>query len=102
MTYMPPAAFQIVGANRGDASVTLVWGTDVTVQRFSTALTANRTVTLSATNAVNGSWFRVVRTGLGIFTLDVGGLKTIASATAATVDVHYDGSAWVMTSYTLL
>jgi len=41
----------------------------------------------------------VARTGLGSFTLDVGGLKTIASATAAFVDVSFDGSAWILTGY---
>lgn len=92
----------LVSADRGDANVTLVWGVDVPIQRFATALTANRTVTLSATNAVNGAWFRVCRSGLGAFTLDVGGLKTIASLTAAFVDVHYDGSAWRQTAYSIL
>jgi len=88
-----------VSADRGDASVTLTAGTDAQTQRFATALTANRTVTLSATGAVSGDRFRVVRTGLGAFTLDVGGLKTIASATAAWVDVEHDGTAWRLTGY---
>jgi hypothetical protein len=88
-----------VSADRGDASVTLVWEVDAPIQRAATTLTANRTYTLSATNAVNGAKFRVVRTGLGAFTLDVGGLKTIPSATAAFVDVTYDGTAWRLTGY---
>jgi parallel beta-helix repeat protein len=88
-----------MSADRGDASVTLVADTDTQTQRWATALTANRTVTLSTTGVVAGDVFRVVRTGLGAFTLDVGGLKTIPSATAAFVDVAYDGGAWVLTGY---
>lgn len=67
--------------------------------QYTTALTANRTVTLSATRAKNGDKFRIVRTGLGSFTLDVDGLKTIPSATAAFVDVEFNGGAWVLTGY---
>jgi hypothetical protein len=47
----------------------------------------------------NGSWFRIVRTGLGAGTLDVGILKTIPSATAASVEVTHDGTAWRLTAY---
>lgn len=86
-----------VSADRGDTSLTLNAGTDVPVQRFATALTANRTVTLGT--GANGAFFRIVRTGLGAFALDVGGLKTIAISTAAFVDVHHDGSAWRLTAY---
>jgi len=88
-----------VSADRGDTSQTLTVGTDATTQRWATTLTANRTVTLSSTGAINGDRFRIVRTGLGAFTLDVGGLKTIPSATAAWVDVEFTGSAWVLTGY---
>ena len=91
-----------VSADRGDTSQTLTVGTDAQVQRWATALGQNRTVTLATTQAVKGDTFRVVRTGLGAFTLDVGGLKTIASATAAFVDVTYDGSAWILTGYGVL
>jgi hypothetical protein len=88
-----------VSPDRGDANVTLVLGVDEPVQRFATTLTANRTVTLSGTGAFNGGAFRIVRTGLGAFTLDVGGLKTIPSATAAFVEVGFDGSAWRLLGY---
>lgn len=84
---------------QGDADVTLTCFSNVPVQRFTSALTANRTVTLSTTDAYHGAHFRIVRTGLGAFTLDVGGLKTIGSATAAFVDVIYNGSAWVLAGY---
>jgi len=91
-----------VSADRGDTSQTLTVGADAPIQRWASALGANRTVTLSTTGALNGDRFRIVRTGLGAFTLDVGGLKTIPSATAAFVDVSYNGSAWVLTGYGLL
>jgi hypothetical protein len=88
-----------VSADRGDTSQTLTAGTDAPTQRWATTLTANRTVTLSTTGAVNGDRFRIVRSGLGAFTLDVGGLKTMPSATAAWADVEFDGSAWRLTGY---
>lgn len=87
-----------ISADRGDASVTLTTADD-SVQRFATTLTANRTVTLPSTGAYNGMVIEVVRTGLGAFTLDVGGLKTIPSATAAKVEVTHDGTAWRLTGY---
>lgn len=87
-----------VSADRGDTSPTLDMGSETT-QRFDTTLTVNRTVTLPSSNAFKGAKFRVVRTGLGAFTLDVGGLKTIPSATAAYVDVEYNGSAWQLAGY---
>jgi hypothetical protein len=88
-----------LSVDRGDQSVTLTAGSDSQTQRFATTLTANRTVTLSAIGASNGDRFRVVRTGLGAFTLDVGGLRTIPSATAAWVDVGFDGASWRLTGY---
>jgi hypothetical protein len=88
-----------VDTDVGDADKTLTVGVSLHTQRYATTLTANRTVTLSSTGAYNGAKFRVVRTGLGSFTLNVGGLKTIASATAAFVDVVYDGSAWRLAAY---
>lgn len=83
-----------VSADRGDANVTLNADQDVNVQRFATTLTANRTITLGTGYA--GAWFHIVRSGLGAFTLDVGGLKTLPSATAAWAMVGHDGSAWFL------
>lgn len=91
-----------MSGDRGDTNVSLTVGLSELVQRFASALTANRTVTLTATNAAKGARFRVVRSGLGAFTLDVGGLKTIPAGTAAIVDVEYNGSAWVLTGYSPL
>lgn len=91
-----------ISADRGNASVTLTVGLDAPTQLFATTLTANRVVTLATTGVYNGARFKIVRTGLGAFTLDVGGLKTIPSATAAAVEVMHTGTAWVLTGYELL
>jgi hypothetical protein len=98
-THGPAARAPGVSADRGDTSQTLVPGVDVPTQRWATTLTANRTVTLNTASAVVGDAFRIVRTGLGAFTLNVGGLKTLPSATAAWCDVEYDGAAWRLTAY---
>lgn len=89
-----------VSGDRGDANVTLNADVDLPIQRFATALTANRTVTLGTGWA--GAWFRIVRSGLGAFTLDVGGLKTLPSATAAWAEVGHTGSGWVLTAQGVL
>lgn len=88
-----------ISGDRGDVNFTLVNLFDCQSQRVTSALTANRTVTLSATNAHRGAKFRVTRSGLGAFTLDVGGLKTIPAGTAAFVDVEHDGTAWRLSAY---
>lgn len=89
-----------VSVDNGDTNQTLTPGADAEIQRWATDLTANRTVTLSG--GFPGATFRVVRTGLGAFTLNVGGLKTIPAATAAFVEVAHDGTAWRLTGYGLL
>lgn len=98
-TWVPVYRLPGVSADRGDSNVTLTVGTDAPTQFFNTALTANRTITLSATGAVNGDKFRIVRKGLGAFTLDVGGLKTIPGGTAAFADVEFNGGTWILTAY---
>jgi hypothetical protein len=89
--------FRRISANRADSSVTLNAGEDSPRQVFSTTLTANRTITLG--RGFNGSRFHIIRTGLGAFTLDVGGLKTLPSATAAWATVEHNGTAWTLTAY---
>jgi hypothetical protein len=84
---------------QGDANVTLTAGVDKQTQRFTATRTANRTITLSTTGAVESDRFRLVFSGTGAFTWDVGGLKTIPSGTAAWAEVEYDGSAWRLTGY---
>jgi hypothetical protein len=88
------------GADRGDTNVTLNAGTDAEIQRFATALTANRTITLGTGFA--GAKFRIVRTGLGAFTLAVGALKTLPAGTAAWADVGHDGTGWVLSAQGVL
>lgn len=87
--------------DRGDTSPTLSALADFKLQMFQTTLTANRTITVNTAGAVAGDRFRIVRTGLGAFTLAVGALKTIPSATAAFVDIEYDAVAggWRLTGY---
>lgn len=93
--------FARVGVADGrDANlVTALVDTDATTQRFTVALTANRTITLPTTNNYNGKKFRVVRTDTAAFSLAVGTLRTIPASTAAWVDVEHNGTAWVLTGY---
>lgn len=96
--FLSRQALNEIGTDVGDADVTLLVS-DSPYQLYATTLTVNRTVTLDTTDFINGDSFRVIRTGLGAFTLDVGGLKTIASGTAAFVDVSFNGTAWILTGY---
>ena len=84
----------------GNTSLTLIAGISSTVQVFNAALTVNRTVTLSTTNAKNGDQFKVTRTAAatGAFNLDVGGLKTLTAA-SQWCEVTFDGTNWVLTAY---
>lgn len=101
-TWIPTGFVPSISGTQGDTSPTLTHPIEPIV-RFSTTLTANRTVTLSPTGASRGQVVKIVRTGLGAFTLNVGpGLKTIPASTRATVEVAFDGSAWVLTGYSLL
>lgn len=106
--YLNPGASQLLGPEStlrtsvGDADVTLQVGVNSETQCYATTLTQNRAVTLSTTGAYDGARFRIVRTGLGNFTLNVGGLKTIPSATAATVEVVFRAGAWQLAAYSLL
>jgi hypothetical protein len=85
-----------LSGNRGDADVTLNAGTDLEIQRFLTALTTNRTVTLGQGHA--GAKFTVMRPATGASTLDVGpGLKTLAAG--QWVDVAHDGTAWLVVRF---
>jgi len=85
----------------GDTDTTLTVDTDTTVQYYSTALTANRTITLDTTGARDGSQFIIYRTDGAAFTLDVGGLQTIPVSTDAVVTVQFNGTAWVLKDYTI-
>lgn len=105
-TWLPMAVVQGGSGNRGDNNIVLVTG-DFPTNYFNTALTANRTVTLPANAAsYDGQKFRIVRVGLGAFTLTVQdaaatALKVMPGATAAFVDVEYSSAAggWKLVGY---
>lgn len=86
---------------RGDVAVTIIPGTDVVTQRWTSALTADRAVTLSTTGAVRGNRFRITRESgaTGAFNLNVGTGPLKALGAAGTwSEVYYDGSSWVLTA----
>lgn len=79
-----------MSSDRGDADVTLTVGADCETQRFETALTTNRTVTLATAGAVHGSRFRICRFAgaSGASTLTVAGKALAVSQWAL---VEYNG-----------
>ena len=81
---------------RGDVAVTLAVRTDARTQVWNTPLTANRVVALSTSHANNGDSFTIIRNSAatGAFTLDVGGLKSLAVGQGC--DVRFDGAAWFL------
>lgn len=91
--------------DNGDASAILTWGASTPVQRWNTALTANRTATLSTSNAKEGAHFVVVRGSgaTGNFTLAVGALATLY-APGEWCEFRYDAgtAAWVLEKYGFL
>lgn len=91
-----------VGTNVGNANATLSCGSSAPVQRFATALTAGRTVTLSTTGAYRGAKFRIVReaAATGSFNISVGtGPLKALTAAGQWCEVEYDGSAWFLSAY---
>lgn len=88
-----------ISADNGDSNITLTQDTSALTQRFNTALTTNRTITLNTSKANRGARFRIVRESgaTGGSTLDVGGLKSLAVSEWA--DVEFSGSAWILTGY---
>lgn len=88
-----------IAADNGNASVTLTYNASVTVQRWNTALTANRTATLSTSNAKEGANFTIVRGAgaTGNYTLAVGSLCTLyAPGQWATVRYDAGTAAWIL------
>lgn len=85
-----------IGFDPGDANLILLHNS-ADVHILNTPLTANRVVTLSA--GVRNSYFKFVRTiaSTGAFTLDIGGLKTLASGQWC--EVMHNGTAWVLISF---
>jgi hypothetical protein len=80
-----------------DAAFTLTPLVSAEWQKHTGTLTANRVITLSGTNAYPGARFHVTRTGGGAFSLDLGGLKNLATNTWA--EVVFDGAVWSLAAY---
>lgn len=90
-----------VSADNGDAAKTLTPGVSEPTQRWNTALTAARAVTLATSGAYAGAKFRIVREAgcTGAFNLNVGtGPLKALTAASQWCEVEYDGSAWRLTA----
>ena len=100
-TWLPLGQIPYVYGNQGDADATLTVFSSFTTNLWQSPLTANRTVTLSTTGAVNGAKFRISRTAgaTGAFTLNVGVGPMKALAAGQWCDVEYTGSAWALTAF---
>lgn len=81
----------------GDANSTFDPLGGVSHIRYGTTLTANRTVTLTTTNAVLSIGCRVSRPAAGAFTVDVGGLISLDQGEWC--DVEFNGSAYEVTAF---
>lgn len=94
-----------ITVDNGDANAILTWGSSTPVQRWNTALTANRTATLSTNNAKEGAHFICVRGSgaTGNFGLAIGALATLR-APGEWCEVRYDSGtgAWVLEKYGIL
>jgi hypothetical protein len=89
-----PGAIEI-----GDAAVTLTAGTSRPYQLWTTTLTADRAVTLSATGAFRGANFKISRPAAGAFNLNVGSGPLKALAAGQWCEVVYDGSVWRLAAF---
>lgn len=94
-----------LAADNGDADVTFTNASSSRVQRFNTALTANRTLTLSTSSAKEGAEVMIVRGSgaTGNYTLSFGSLATLR-APGEWAMARYDGgtAAWVLCNYGIL
>lgn len=94
-----------IAADNGDASATFTNGSSDRVQRWNTPLTANRTLTLSTSNARDGAWVTAVRGAgaTGAYTLAIGSLATL-HIPGEWARCRYDSgtAAWVLESYGIL
>lgn len=85
-----------IGTSIGDVDATFTPGVSNEVQRCTVPITANRTHTLGTTGMMNGHRFTIIRStaSTGAFTIDVGGLTTLA--TGQWCEVMSNGSNWVL------
>lgn len=86
-----------MGIVNTDVDFTIEMLTNSPTIRHTGTLTANRVMTLGTTQVWQGARIRVTRIGAGAFTLDVGGVKSLATNTWC--DVEYDGAAWRLLAY---
>jgi hypothetical protein len=89
-----------VSADNGDAAKTLIPKVDSELQRWNTALTAARAVTLNTAGATHGDHFRIVREAgaTGAFNLNIGtGPLKALTAAGQFADVTFDGTVWRLT-----
>ena len=94
-----------IAADNGDADATFSNGSSARVQRWNTTLTANRTLTLSTTNAKEGAHCTAVRGAgaTGNFTLAVGSLATLRAPGEWARCVYDAGTgAWILEAYGIL
>lgn len=88
-----------ITADVGDASAVLTYNSSTRIQRWNSPLTANRTATLSTTDAREGASFVIVRGAgaTGNYTLAVGALTTLY-APGEWCEVRYDAGtgAWIL------
>jgi hypothetical protein len=90
----------MVSADNADAAKTLIPKVDAELQRWNTALTAARAVTLNTAGATHGDHFRIVREAgaTGAFNLNIGtGPLKALTAAGQFADVTFDGTAWRLT-----
>jgi hypothetical protein len=91
----------LISADNGDAAKTLTAQIDESTQRWNTALTVARAVTLNTTGAFKGARFRIVREAgaTGAFNLNIGtGPLKALTAAGQWAEVEYDGTAWRLTA----
>lgn len=88
----------------GDAGVTLTAFTSDIVLRYNAAITVDRAVTLSTTDAVAGWKFTIIRSSLstGAFNVNVGTGPLKVLRTGEWCSVVYDGTAWVLSEFGFL
>lgn len=84
-----------------DADVTLAASTYTQETFYEAVITANRTVTLSTTNAIRGMKFRIVRavSATGAFNLSIGTGPLKILAAGQWCEVVYNGAAWRLAAF---
>lgn len=82
-----------------DANLSHTHSTSKRTVILSGTITANRTLTLNTSGALEGSRVRITRTGAGAFVWDVGTGPLKALGVGTWCDVEYDGSAWMLVAY---